>query len=80
MIGQKVKQLRPRELFPSLEITEVHHLDLSVSSSWLGLKEEFNNLDLFKFKIKQLQKQKPKKILAGRLFRTEITLYIRNLQ
>ena len=61
----KSKTTSPRELFPSLEITEVHHLDLSVSSSWLGLKEEFNNLDLFKFKIKQLQKQKPKKILAG---------------
>lgn len=52
-------------LFPTINRTEIHHLDLSVSSSFVGHQKEFNNLDLFQFKIDQLQKKVPFKILAG---------------
>ena len=52
-------------LFPTINRTEIHHLDLSVSSSFVGHQEDFNNLDLFQFKIDQLQKEVPNKILAG---------------
>ncbi|MGB5553639.1 MAG: aminotransferase class III-fold pyridoxal phosphate-dependent enzyme [Flavobacteriaceae bacterium] len=53
------------DLFPSIGKNQVQHLDLSVSSSWIGHQEDFNDLDLFQFKIEQLQKEHPTKILAG---------------
>ena len=53
------------ELFPTINRNEIHHLDLSVSSIFTGHQEEFNNLDLFQFKIDQLQKEVPNKIISG---------------
>ena len=53
------------ELFPTTNSTKIHHLDLSVSSTFPGHQQDFNNLDLFQFKIDQLQKEVPNKILAG---------------
>lgn len=53
------------ELFPTIKRNEIHHLDLSVSSTFAGHQEEFNNLDLFQFKIEQLQKENPNKIISG---------------
>jgi len=53
------------ELFPTINKNKIHHLDLSVSSRFVGHQKEFNNLDLFQFKIDQLQKEVPTKILAG---------------
>ncbi|WP_034041711.1 aminotransferase class III-fold pyridoxal phosphate-dependent enzyme [Wocania ichthyoenteri] len=53
------------ELFPSINKDEVSPLDLSVSSTWIGHQEDFNNLDVFEFKINQLQKKNPNKIIAG---------------
>ena len=53
------------ELFPTINKKEVHHIDMSVSSDWIGHQEEFNNLDLLQFKIDQLQKEVPSKIIAG---------------
>lgn len=53
------------ELFPTIQKNEVSHIDLSVSCKWMGHEKEFNNLDLFQFKIEQLQKKIPNKILAG---------------
>ncbi len=53
------------DLFPSVNRLEVHHLDLSVSSKWIGHQVEFNDIDVFQFKINQLQKQIPNKIIAG---------------
>lgn len=53
------------KLFPTIDKDEIHHLDLSVSSTFPGHQKEFNNLDLFQFKIDQLQKEVPTKILAG---------------
>ena len=53
------------ELFPTINRNEAHHIDLSVSSKWIGHQQDFNNLDLFQFKIEQLQKKIPNKIIAG---------------
>jgi 4-aminobutyrate aminotransferase-like enzyme/Ser/Thr protein kinase RdoA (MazF antagonist) len=53
------------ELFPSIQKNEVHPIDLSVSSKWIGHQEEFNDLDWFQFKMNQLQKTIPNKIIAG---------------
>ena len=53
------------QLFPSKKAKECRHLDLSVSSEWLGHLSEFADFDLFEFKIRKLQKKYPKKIIAG---------------
>ncbi len=53
------------DLFPTINKNEVHHIDLSVSSKWVGHQQDFNNLDLLQFKINQLQKEVPTKIIAG---------------
>ncbi|TXE10362.1 aminotransferase class III-fold pyridoxal phosphate-dependent enzyme [Gelidibacter salicanalis] len=53
------------ELFPSIASNESHHLDLSVSSKWIGHQEDFNDLDFFEFKLNRLQKEHPNNIIAG---------------
>jgi len=53
------------DLFPTINKNEAHHIDLSVSSLWIGHQQDFNNLDLMQFKIDQLQKEVPTKIIAG---------------
>jgi len=53
------------DLFPTVQRNEIEHIDLSVSSAWIGHEKEFNDLDLFQFKIAQLQKKVPQKIIAG---------------
>ncbi len=52
-------------LFPSLRKEEICPLDLSVSSLWLGDREEALDLDLFQYKIERLQREVPEKIIAG---------------
>ncbi|MFT4698649.1 MAG: 4-aminobutyrate aminotransferase-like enzyme/Ser/Thr protein kinase RdoA (MazF antagonist) [Flavobacteriaceae bacterium] len=53
------------ELFPSIQKDKVSLLDLSVSSKWIGHQNDFNDLELFQFKIDQLQKTIPNKLIAG---------------
>ncbi|GAA3579173.1 aminotransferase class III-fold pyridoxal phosphate-dependent enzyme [Snuella lapsa] len=53
------------DLFPSIQKTGIHPIDLSVSSKWIGHREAFNDLTRFEFKINQLQNQYPEKIIAG---------------
>ncbi|MDO6603914.1 aminotransferase class III-fold pyridoxal phosphate-dependent enzyme [Arenibacter palladensis] len=52
-------------LFPAKGYKEVHALDLSVSSKWLGHEKDFNDLDYFQYKLNKLQGEYPSKILAG---------------
>ena len=52
-------------LFPTVNRNKIHHLDLSVSSKWIGHQNDFNDLDLFQFKIDRLQQKSPDKIIAG---------------
>lgn len=53
------------DLFPTINKSKIYPIDLSVSSSWLGHEEEFNDLDLFSFKIKRLQSKNQNKLIAG---------------
>lgn len=53
------------DLFPAIAKNEAHLLDLSVSSRWIGQQADFDDLDLLQFKLDRLQRQHPKKILAG---------------
>ncbi len=53
------------ELFPTICKNKVHHLDLSVSSTWIGHQEEFNDLDWFQYKIEKLQAEHDDCIIAG---------------
>ena len=59
------EKLELSELFPSVAKKDIHNLDLSVSSTWLGHQKDFDDLEFFQFKIDKLQKQYPKKILSG---------------
>ena len=52
------------ELFPKEGKEEIYLLDLKLSSKWIGSRHEFNNLELFEYKIKQLQKEHPTKLIA----------------
>lgn len=54
-----------KKLFPERNLYEVHALDLSVSSRWLGHEKDFNDLELFEYKLHKLQQQHPSKIVAG---------------
>ena len=53
------------DLFPTIQKNEIQALDLSVSSKWIGHQEEFNDLDLFEYKINKLQAKNTSKIIAG---------------
>lgn len=53
------------KLFPSIDLNQVHGLDLSVSSSWLGHEKDYADLDYFQYKINKLQKEYSSKILGG---------------
>ena len=59
------KTVSLKSLFPSLNKEKVHHLDLSISSSFLGQSSEFNDLDWFDYEINKIQKENPKKIISG---------------
>ncbi|MFD1615294.1 aminotransferase class III-fold pyridoxal phosphate-dependent enzyme [Gelatiniphilus marinus] len=61
----KSQQLKVSDIFPTVAKSKIFNLDLSVSSKWIGHEEDFNNLDVFDFKINQLQKKNPTKIIAG---------------
>ena len=52
-------------LFPTIGKNEAHQIDMSVSSKWIGHQQDFNNIDLLQFKIEQLQKEVPTKIISG---------------
>jgi len=52
-------------LFPSIHKEQVYPLDLSVSGTWIGDREEAGDLDLFQYKIEKLQRELPDKIIAG---------------
>jgi 4-aminobutyrate aminotransferase-like enzyme/Ser/Thr protein kinase RdoA (MazF antagonist) len=53
------------DLFPKAKRNTIQYLDLSVSSNWVGHQKDFNDLDMFQFKIDTLQTKHPNKIIAG---------------
>ena len=52
-------------LFPTTNRNEIQHIDLSVSSKWLGHLHEQSDLDLFQFKIQKLQAKHQNNVIAG---------------
>src|SRR5690606_24241107 len=50
------------QLLPGIGAKEIHAVDLSVSSKWLGHEKDFNDLDLFQYKLHKLQQQYPSHI------------------
>lgn len=52
-------------LFPSVAKTQIHHLDLSSNTHFIGGKKEFNDLSFFENKLNLLQKKVPNHIIAG---------------
>ena len=61
----KNKVFKLTDLFPSVLKNKIHLIDLSVSSKWIGHKEEHSDLDLFQFRIIKLRAQHPEKVIAG---------------
>lgn len=59
------QEIKLSDFFPNKNLLHAHLLDLSISSTWLGPSSDFNNLDLFQFKLDQLQKEYPDFILSG---------------
>ena len=53
------------EIFPSINKNDVYALDLSVSSTWIGHEQNFNDLDFFQYKINKLQAKNTDKIIGG---------------
>lgn len=61
----KEQSLQILDLFPHFTHNELYLLDLSISSKWIGHQKEFNNLDLFQYKIDQIHKAHPMAVIAG---------------
>ena len=53
------------DLFPYIKKNRFFKIDLSVSSDWIGGRNEIEDLDVFQFKIERLQKKNQEKIIAG---------------
>jgi 4-aminobutyrate aminotransferase-like enzyme/Ser/Thr protein kinase RdoA (MazF antagonist) len=58
-------KFKASDLFPTSPSDSFFHLDLSVSSRWMGHEKEFNDLNLFQYKIDKLQDKIPNKVIAG---------------
>ena len=52
-------------LFPGVAKEKVHPLDLSISGTWIGDREEADDLELFQYRLERLQREVPDKIIAG---------------
>lgn len=61
----KTQDFKLTDLFPSIGKNTIEKLDLSVESTWVEHIQDMNNLEFFQFKINQLQKQQPDKLIAG---------------
>lgn len=61
----KKQHFKISELFPTTNMDNVHPIDLSVSSTWIGHQKDYGNLELFEFKVDRLQKEHSNKIIAG---------------
>ncbi|MCV6628773.1 MAG: aminotransferase class III-fold pyridoxal phosphate-dependent enzyme [Flavobacteriaceae bacterium] len=64
-VWAKKQQFALQDLFPETTQRKVYPLDLSAGSSWLGHQTEIDDLEVFDFKLAQLQKQYPNHTLAG---------------
>lgn len=61
----KTKTISITDLFPDNNSKNISSLDLSIGSTWLTHKAEFNDLDYFQFRINSYQKSYPDHIISG---------------
>jgi len=61
----KINDCKLNDLFPTIKYEQVHHLDLSVSSPWIGNQSELEDLEHFQYKLSRLQAREPDRIIAG---------------
>ena len=54
-----------KELFPTIEKNDYYFLDLSISSKELGLLLDFDDIDAFQHKLREIQKRNPNAVLLG---------------
>ncbi len=59
------EQLQLNDLFPSSDHNDIHLIDLSVGSLWLGHEEEYKDLNHFQYKIDRLQDEYSDRLIAG---------------
>ena len=64
-IWAKEQNLSLKNLFPTLNVFSAETLDMSVSSTWIGHETEYNDNDLFDFKINRLRRQNQNAVFAG---------------
>lgn len=53
------------DLFPTEKKEAIYLLDMKPSSRWMGSRNEFNNIELFEYKINQLQKENLTRLIAN---------------
>ncbi|NNF82012.1 MAG: aminotransferase class III-fold pyridoxal phosphate-dependent enzyme [Flavobacteriaceae bacterium] len=53
------------ELFPTINKSKVHTIDMSVSSTWLGHEQDYQDLEKLQDKIDKLQSDIPDALIAG---------------
>lgn len=53
------------DLFPSINKTDVFHIDLSINNTTVKTEAEFNNPIYFEEKLNEIQLKNPKKIITG---------------
>ena len=54
-----------KELFPTINKTELFHIDLSQNNTTVHTEAEFNNPTFFEGKLAEIQENNPTKIIAG---------------
>jgi 4-aminobutyrate aminotransferase-like enzyme/Ser/Thr protein kinase RdoA (MazF antagonist) len=59
------QQVSVQDLFPTVSFSDIHRLDLSIGSSFLGNYSEYKSTPIFTTKINQLQAENADKLLAG---------------
>lgn len=57
--------ISPMELFPTLSFKNIFPIDLSVSSKFIGNKNEYNNNNLLSLNLKRLELDNPNSLFAG---------------
>ena len=53
------------DMFPTLEFNSICQVDMSVSSTFIGNKTEYNNNELLSLKIKRLEIENPEALICG---------------
>ncbi len=61
----KNKSVKLSSLFSTVEKEQIHPLDLSVASPWIGHQSDLEDLDDFQYKLNRLQVREPHQIIAG---------------